>query len=86
MITNAERHQQQERKGEWRTATAIKRCSRYFGDLACCERLIQPGRRYFDTNETVPDAGARHPFVVCANCGNAAHSADFLSNRSTEAA
>ena len=59
MITNAEHHRRLEKKGEWRTAHKVIRCSHYFGDLASCDRAIAPGRRYFDTNEKVPDAGIR---------------------------
>lgn len=82
-ITNAEHHRQLEGKGEWRTATVLKPCSHYFGDLACCTRAIPAGKRYFDTQETVPDAGIRKGFAVCANCANAAHSADFLKERTS---
>lgn len=80
-ITNAEHHRQRENKGEWRTATKVTRCSRYFGDLACCIRAIPAGKRYFDTQETVPDAGMRAGFIVCSHCANAPHSADFLKER-----
>ena len=80
-LTNAERHQQTEDKGEWRTAHRLIPCSRYFGDLACCARAIMPGSRYFDTKETVPDAGMRESFKVCSRCANAPQRADFLADR-----
>jgi hypothetical protein len=79
MITNAEQHQQNECKGVWRTAQSLRRCSRYFGDLACCRRAIMPGKRYFNTQENVPDAGAVRNFIVCDHCANAPHRADFLA-------
>lgn len=82
-ITNAEQHRQLEGKGEWRTATVLTRCSRYFGDLACCKRAITPGQRYFNTQETIPDAGIRTGLAVCAHCANAPHSADFLKARAS---
>lgn len=82
-LTNAERHLRFEKKGEWRTSAKLKRCSRYFGDLACCARAIPCGERYFATQETVPDAGIRTGFDVCANCANAPHSADFLKERAS---
>jgi len=81
VITNAEHHRHTERKGEWRTAHKLQPCSRYFGDLACCLRVIKANERYFNTQETVPDAGMRHPFRVCAHCANALHNADFLTRR-----
>lgn len=80
-LTNAERHQQVEKKGEWRTAHRLTRCSRYFGDLACCTRAIRAGSRYFNTQESVPDAGVRWPFKVCGNCANAPCRVDFLASR-----
>ena len=82
-LSNAEYHRQTEGKGEWRTAHALTRCSRYFGDLACCARAIRSGSRYFDTKETVPDAGISGPFKVCGRCANAPHRADFLADRTT---
>lgn len=83
MITNAEHHRRLEKKGEWRTAHKVIRCSHYFGDLASCDRAIAPGRRYFDTNEKVPDAGILTGFAVCANCANAAYSTSFLVKERT---
>jgi len=83
VITNAEHHRQLEDKGVWRTASALKRCSHYFGDLACCGRAIKAGELYFDTQERVPDAGIKTGFAVCANCANAPHSADFLRQRTS---
>ncbi len=80
-LSNAKRHVEREHKGKWRTAATLKRCSHYFGDLACCKRAIARGQRYFDTEETVPDAGIFEPFVVCAPCARAPHCADFLKNR-----
>ena len=80
-LTNAEYHRQIEEKGEWRTAHRLIPCSRYFGDLACCARAIRPGQRYFDTKETVPDAGIRQSFKVCGKCANAPRSANFLADR-----
>ena len=80
-LTNAERHQKLENKGEWRAAHRLIPCSRYFGDLACCARAIMPGQRYFDTKETVPDAGIRRSFKVCGRCANAPRSANFLADR-----
>lgn len=82
-ITNAEHHRQTQGKGEWRSATVLMPCSRYFGGLSCCKRAITPGQRYFNTQETVPDAGLHDPFVVCANCANASYSADFLKVRAS---
>ena len=79
--TNAEHHRDLEHKGEWRNAHQLIPCSRYFGDLACCARAIMPGSRYFDTKETVPDAGIRKSFKVCRKCANAPHRADFLADR-----
>jgi hypothetical protein len=79
MITNAEQHQQTEGKGVWRSAGKLRICSHYFGRLACCRHAIMPGRRYFDTQEAVPDAGMPHPFIVCDHCANAPHRADFLA-------
>lgn len=78
--TNAEHHHDVEKKGEWRTAHQLIRCSRYFGDLACCARAIMPGSRYFDTKETVPDAGIRQSFKVCRKCANAPRRADFIKD------
>jgi hypothetical protein len=80
-LTNAEYHRQTEEKGQWRTAHRVIRCSRYFGDLACCARAIAPGSRFFDTEETVPDAAIREPFKVCGRCANAPHRADFIADR-----
>ena len=80
-LTNAERHQQVEKKGEWRTAHRLTRCSRYFGELACCAHAIMPGQRYFDTKETVPDAGITWSFKICGKCANAPHRANFLADR-----
>jgi hypothetical protein len=82
-LTHAERHVDLEKKGEWRTSARLKRCSRYFGDLACCARAIPAGTLYFDTQDTVPDAGIRQSFAVCANCANTPHSADFLKERTS---
>ena len=81
MITHAEQHRRAMGKGEWRSAHSIVRCSRYFGDLACCVRLIEPGQRYFDTQETVPDAGILRSFKVCAKCANSPVPMDFLKER-----
>jgi len=79
MITNAEQHQQTEHKGVWRHAQSLRKCDHYFGRIASCRQAIMPGSRYFDTQENVPDAGVRHNFIVCTNCGNAPHRADFLA-------
>ena len=80
MITNAEQHVLANRVGEWRTAHRLFRCDRYFGEIASCRRAITSGSRYFDTKETVPDAGRTASFKVCANCGNSVCSADFLAS------
>lgn len=79
-LTNAEHHQQIERKGIWRIAYSLRRCSHYFGDLAVCRHAIMPGKRYFDTQESLPDAGVRN-FIVCDHCANAPHHVDFLASR-----
>ena len=84
MITNAEQHRLEAGAGQWRTAHRVMRCSRYFGDLACCARAIAPGQRYFDTQETVPDAGIRESFKVCGRCANAPVTADFLQHAREE--
>lgn len=84
--SHAELHQQTERKGEWRTAHAVMRCSRYFGDLACCARAIAPGQRYFDTKESVPDAGMRASFKVCGHCARSPCRADFLAPQAQRSA
>lgn len=78
MITNAEQHVRENGHGEWRSATRLHRCDKYFGDIASCRRAIRAGERYFNTQETVPDAGQNEPFRVCANCANTPHRADFL--------
>jgi len=85
-ITNAGRHVEIEKKGEWRVAKKLHPCSRYFGDVASCARAIATGQSYFDTEESAPDAGVRGPFVVCGNCANAAHSTNFLSGQPWETA
>lgn len=81
MITNAEQHQQTEGKGQWRSAQKLRICSHYFGRIASCRQAIIPGARYFDTQEILPDAGVMRGFIVCANCGNTPHRADFLAGR-----
>jgi hypothetical protein len=85
-LTNAEHHQQSERKGVWRSAHGLRCCTNYFGRLAVCRRAIMPGKKYFDTQENIPDAGVRHNFIVCDHCANAPHRADFLVGRSERTA
>jgi len=80
-LTHAEHHQQTQGKGEWRTAHKVLPCSHYFGGIACCARAIAPGQRYFDTKESVPEAGLRQSFKVCARCAHAPVRADFLAAR-----
>lgn len=81
MITNAEQHQHTQGKGRWRTAHKLRICSHYFGRIAACRHAIMPGSRYFDTEETVPDAGITCSFIACSGCGNTPHRADFLAGR-----
>jgi hypothetical protein len=84
MITNAEQHQQMQGKGRWRSAQKLRICSHYFGNIAACRKAIIPGQKYFDTEEIVPDAGMTRGFIVCGNCANTPHRADFLAERSLE--
>jgi len=47
--TNAHQHVVALKRGAWRTAERREPCSRYFGKLARCLRVIRKGSRYFDT-------------------------------------
>jgi hypothetical protein len=78
MITNAQRHLRDEGKGGWRIAREPLRCDRYFGEIAGCTRMIPAGERYFNTNETVPDAGIHRAFRTCKRCALAPYPPVFV--------